>query len=91
VAGEDPDYTAWLRKQLCCKCAAPAREAHHKTGAGKGLKSHDHTAIPMCLHCHREFHGLSGGFKGWTKSQLREWTDEKIGYYRRIYAGDMPF
>lgn len=92
MAGEDPQYTKWLRTQLCCKCVAcQAHEAHHKPGAGMGLKSHDHTAVPMCRYCHHDFHSLSGDFKGWDKAMLRAWQDDKIAYYRRIYTGHMPF
>jgi hypothetical protein len=94
MAGEDAQYTAWLRTQRCrVDGCHHAPEVHHsRQGVGTGRRGHDHRALPLCHQHHVfEFHGLTGHFKGWSKTQWQAWEDEQIAYLRRIYADDMPF
>lgn len=59
---------------------------HHHTGRrGKGQRAHDHDGMPLCTPCHVGFHMLTGRFKGWCKSQLRQWQDEQCTHYRAQY------
>ena len=66
----------------CHQCGRPPpSEAHHRTGAGMGLKAKDDLTMPLCPTCHVEFHALSGPFKGMTREQARAWQDEAIDRY----------
>lgn len=79
MADELPLHIAWIKRLPCAECAAPApSEAHHRVGAGMGLRSHDVTAIPLCRQCHHDFHSLSGSFKGKTRQELRDWHSERL-------------
>lgn len=79
MANELPKHLEWLRRQPCCECGAqPPSHPHHRPGGGKGRKTHDREAIPLCARCHREFHDLNGRFKGWTRPELRGWHDTHL-------------
>ncbi len=49
------------------------------------MRSHDHTAIPLCRHCHTAFHSGSGSFKKLDKQGKRDYQDEAIEKYREAY------
>lgn len=101
MAGEDPDFTAWLRRQPCCAphapngCSGPS-EPHHSDAHAMGKKAHDHQAIPLCHKHHVEdWHRGTGVFKGWTKEKRREWFAAKLDevwerYRRPGFADDCP-
>lgn len=79
MAGEDPDYVAWVRTLPCCYCAGRnSVEAHHRTGAGMARRAHDRETMPLCLRCHHDFHGLAGHFKNFKRADLRAWQHNKI-------------
>lgn len=88
MAGEDPRYLDWIRRQSCCNCDADGGvEAHHMTGAGMGMRANDHEAMPLCTTCHRAFHdpwshrkrkGSAGKFWIMTKEQRRTWQRRKV-------------
>lgn len=60
-------------------CGAwPPNEAHHRTGAGMGLKHNDRDTMSLCFKDHRDLHALAGRFKGWTKEQVRTWQQRMI-------------
>lgn len=91
MAGEDKDYTDWLRAQPCNQCGKQAGcDPHHRTGAGMGMRSHDHKAIPLCRTCHTEFHAGSGFFKSLDKQGKRDYQDEAIERCRRSYSSKAP-
>lgn len=95
MANEDPVYLEWLRQQPCCACGGwgPC-VPHHRTGGGVGRKNHDHSAMPLHAHCHRQFHDANGHFKGWDRLRRSEWQDTMIAEHRvRYRSGDMaiPF
>jgi hypothetical protein len=67
----------------CCMCGAESTseqrsEVHHRTGAGMALKANDTDSMPLCAWCHRHFHALTGPFRGWVKSKLREWQTRMV-------------
>lgn len=86
MAGEDSDYTDWIRRQPCNECGrSPGCDPHHRTGAGMAMRSHDHKAIPLCRFCHETFHAGSGTFKRLDKQGKRDYQDEAIERCRRVY------
>lgn len=88
MAGEDPDYIAWLSERECCVdgCERRSGPPHHcKYFTGGSRRSHDHMAIPICPTHHEERHRLSGFFKGWTKKMWREWEQAAVSTYRTMY------
>lgn len=91
MAGEDSDYTDWLRRQPCNQCGRQAGcDPHHRTGAGVALRSHDHEAMPMCRICHTKFHAASGPFREMNKQARRDYQDEAIERCRRSYSSKAP-
>ena len=53
--------------------------AHHAgVRPGTGIKASDYSCIPLCEWHHTEWHAVSGAFKGWTRAQRRDWSDEQI-------------
>lgn len=79
MAGEWPKHLKRVRALPCCSCGAPPpSQAHHRTGAGMGLRSNDMATMPLCVWCHGAFHSLSGPFKGFDKATRRAWEAEKI-------------
>lgn len=93
MAGEDDAYLKWIRQQYCCvpRCRLEPIQAHHRTGHGMGQKNHDHEAIPLCWHHHRQLHALAGHFAGWTGDQLQAWQWEQIRIYRGIGTNTEAF
>ncbi len=86
MAGEDKDYIDWIKQQPCNQCGKQGScDAHHKTGAGLAMRSHDHLAMPLCRACHTEFHASSGAFKKMEKQARRDYQDEAIERCRRVY------
>lgn len=85
MANEDQDYTDWLRQRPCCSCGRHGVQVHHKTGAGMGLRSHDHDAMPLCIPCHSDLHCLTGRFATWNREELREWQSQQAAMHRAGY------
>lgn len=87
MADEDPRYTKWLKLQPCRKCKSHnGVDAHHRMGAGMGLRSHDHDAISLCRSCHAAAHAYSGPFEGWDRVRMRGWHDRQAQVQRVLYA-----
>lgn len=85
MANEDEGYLAWVRNRPCCRCMRNwPSEAHH-TGRRPGiaLKAHDHSAIPLCRQCHRDWHAAAGQFRDWAKAQRQQWAFRQILFHRR--------
>lgn len=86
MAGEDPHYTDWLKMQACYQCdSRRGCDPHHRQGAGMGMRSHDHTAIPLCRFCHVAWHAGSGPYKWMGRDGKREYADKSIAKYRALY------
>lgn len=84
MAGEDRQYTTWLREQPCCvggNCEGPV-QVHHITGAGLALRAHDHEGMPLCLKHHNELHGATGYFRMMKKDEKRAWQRAKVSEFR---------
>lgn len=90
MAGEDPEYLAWIRSLVCCLCGSGrASEPHHTGRKGTSQRSHDHKAIPLCLACHRHRHALSGPVKGWDEQRVRDFENAQVEHYRLLYTEDV--
>ena len=87
--GGDEMYLRWVRRQPCCVCGkfAPS-DAHHRTGAGMGIKAHDHETMPLCRTHHRQLHDLRGHFNDWERSTLREWQRIQALAHRRLFLAE---
>lgn len=91
MAGEDRQYTEWVRARSCCapvRCGARHSEAHHRQGAGLALKAHDHEAMPLCVTHHRELHAMSGCFRQWDKARRKAWEREQVAICRAQYLNE---
>lgn len=90
MAGEDPEYTEWLRHQPCCMCGTVfGVQVHHRTGAGVSLRASDLEGMPLCHVDHTAFHAATGRFKGWGREQRSSWQDAMIREHRARY-NDTP-
>lgn len=92
MAGESKQYTTWLRTQPCCapECGTTRSiEVHHRTGAGMGLRAHDHKGMPLCNSCHVALHSAKRPFFGWDRARLRDWQDEQIAAHRARYLEEV--
>jgi hypothetical protein len=90
--GSDPAYLTEVRKLPCCapRISLVGTEAllhdgdvvaHHA-----GPKTNDSTAVALCFKHHDQWHAGNGVFKGWFKSERREWADAAIDDTRRLVA-----
>lgn len=96
MAGEDPGYVGWIRRQDCCApgCEVtdePITAHHHTRGSkerrGKGQRAHDHDSMPLHFSCHIDFHNAAGKFRGWDRARRIEWQDGQVELYRSIFFG----
>jgi|SRR5688572_28082331 len=92
MAGEDPEYTRFLREQGCCmsghgSCLGELHVHHAQGGKGLGTRNADDTGKPLCTLHHTQRHALSGPFKGWGKAAIRAWERDTAERYRRLYLG----
>lgn len=88
----DSAHLSFLRTQLCAARLATSEaltecdghiEAHHHTGGrGRGQKTSDHRAFPLCLKHHRDFHAAAGVFRDWTKAERRAWQDAMVERFK---------
>ena len=95
MAGEDDEYTAFLRGLPCHMsglgpCVGTVCVHHAQGSKGLGTKNHDHTGKPLCVGHHTQRHSLSGPFKGFDKRRIRDWEESVSAYYRRLYLGVEP-
>jgi len=75
----DETHLTWIRSLPCSVCGrTPCGVAHHRTGAGKGLKADDSQTLPLCDACHRDFHDHRGHFRRMTKDEKNAWQDSII-------------
>jgi len=84
MANEDRGYLERVRSLPCARCKTRHGIcAHHLTGAGMGLRAHDHQTIPMCHNCHMQFHAASGQFKTLDKAARMAWQKFNIELTQR--------
>lgn len=89
MAGDDLAYRRRVAALPCCRCgAAPPSQTHHHTQhRGRGQRSSDRYAMPLCIPCHECLGALSGPFRGWTKERLRAWQDRMVALTADRLAG----
>lgn len=52
-------YLDHVRSRPCCVCSAPPpSDPHHYGAHGTGTKTDDRRTVPLCRHCHDDFHAL---------------------------------
>lgn len=98
MAGENPEYTSWLREKQCAapgaNCMARSEPHHPRHDVGMGKRAHDERAIPICHLHHMDLHGLSGPFKDWDRSMVRVFCDtigeHYLALYRKLEEGVFP-
>lgn len=82
MAGENARYSEWIRSQPCywpgCR-KGPRSEQHHMSGAGMGLRAHDHDSMPLC----REHHHVGLGQMG--KEERRDFENFATRHALRRY------
>lgn len=98
MAGEAPEYIAWLHGRSCLLanhggCSRAIHAHHPRREGGTGLKGPDWAAIPLCSNHHN--HDLHGGarringhpayFRDMTKEERMAWEDEQGERMRAIY------
>ncbi len=91
---KDEAHLAWIRAQPCAVKSLDcfgSIHAHHRTGAGLGLKASDRETMPLCLAHHCQRHELTGYFKGWTKQALKDWEKLTCAQYDRMHKLEGSF
>lgn len=83
MGDEDREYLVRVRTLRCCAwpaggCVGPIQAHHAGRRPGVAMKAHDHTAIPLCLAHHGQWHAASGPFKNWRRADRERWSDEMI-------------
>ena len=81
MANEDPEHIKRIRQRGCAVCGQTPSEAHHRTGAGMGRRSHDHEAIPLCTAHHRALHSGGEPFDTMGKAGRRAWEATMVKIY----------
>lgn len=83
MAGEDPQYTAWLRTRPCqapgphdCRGVEIHHPCHLRATGHDKRRAHDHRAVRLCLTSHVPgIHQLAGPFRGMQRDQVRAFCD----------------
>lgn len=87
MADEDEAYRRFVQSLPCCACRkSPPSEVHHETGAGMGLRAHDHRSMPLCILCHHDFHAAAGIFRRFKRAERTAWQEEQIAYTQALYG-----
>lgn len=91
MAGEDPAYTAWVRRLTCaaagddCAGAVQAHHAGERAGGDGARRAHDHTCVPLCVQHHTEWHACSGVFR-LPREERKAWAVTAIADTRSAYG-----
>ena len=80
-----PQYLAHIRNEPCLVCQNKA-EAHHLMimgGRGMGMRSGDHTAVPLCHFHHMELHRMGNEYKFWEMHEFDpvDWAEKEWERY----------
>ena len=72
-----PKRLAEIRKLPCVRCGNPNSQAAHsnsaKHGKGRGIKSSDLFAIPLCFKCHAAFDRFELGNRAESEAMFDQW------------------
>ena len=72
-----PKRLAEIRKLPCVRCGNPNSQAAHsnssRDGKGRGIKSSDLFAIPLCATCHAAFDRFELGNRAESEAMLEKW------------------
>ncbi|MGQ7249547.1 DUF968 domain-containing protein [Halomonas sp. V046] len=84
-----PAYLAFVRTLPCCRCGAPADDAHHVIGlhwglSGMGTTAPDSFAMPTCRPCHQDIHRLPE-----LQRYQPDWLRHVIARGVRQFSGDI--
>ena len=73
----DAKRLAAVRLLPCVKCGHPDSQAAHsnsaKHGKGRGIKSSDQYAIPLCFSCHFQFDTFQLGNRAESEAMFDQW------------------
>ncbi|HHW53774.1 MAG TPA: DUF968 domain-containing protein [Acinetobacter towneri] len=73
----NPKRLAEIRKLPCVRCGNPNSQAAHsnsaKHGKGRGIKSSDLFAIPLCVICHAAFDRFELGNRAESEAMFEKW------------------
>ena len=73
----DSKRLAAVRKLPCIRCGNPNSQAAHsnsaKHGKGRGIKSSDLFAIPLCAICHAAFDRFELGNREQSEAMFEKW------------------
>lgn len=90
MAGEDPEYTRWVRGRSCVLAPLACRggvEAHHAgLDRGLGQRASDATCIPLCTLHHRAWHDAAPPFRALSQLERRAWATDMIARTQKAYA-----
>jgi len=90
VAGEDPEYVHWVKRQRCAAatfggCSGGFVHAHHAGERGLGKRAHDETCVPLCSTHHRAWHDLHQPFRHMPRPERMAWIAAQICGTRHRY------
>ena len=72
-----PRRLAEIRKLPCIRCGNPNSQAAHSNsarhGKGRGIKSSDQYAIPLCFKCHAAFDRFELGNRAESEAMFDQW------------------
>lgn len=89
--GPSEAHHSTVHPSRCEPCSGTQRGRHEAGKRGKGTKSHDHYAIPLCLKHHRDFHDSARDFRTWNKAQKRLWQEAMVHEFHSRYFGAASF
>ena len=73
----DAKRLAAIRKLPCIRCGNPHSQAAHsnsaKHGKGRGIKSSDLFAVPLCFSCHAAFDRFELGNREQSEAMFEKW------------------
>jgi hypothetical protein len=100
MAGEDAEYSEFIRSQPCCYPGCkkgPRSEQHHQSGAGMGLRAHDHCSMPLCQEHHHHGLGQMGKeerryFETWAIiHHRRKWIESNVELPTALFTREETF
>lgn len=84
MAGDAPEYLAWVHQQpcVCCGRDGPSEAHHHTHRRGMGQRASDEHAMPLCSRCHWDFHNGTGKTSGMNQRQRSALQDGWVAVTR---------
>lgn len=84
MAGESPEFVAWVKRQPCLVCGEHPVDPHHAGQRAYGRRAHDETCVPLCPAHHREWHDCTGFFR--DRLQRQAWTERAMCLVNQRYG-----